>query len=126
MNQLTSTIRRRLPSPFRFFSAESRLSDLGLTLPAVGTPKGSYVQCTKSGNLLFLSGHLPATVDGDLITGKVGKDLTAEEGQKAAERVGLSILATLDNELGDLNKVKRIVKLVGFVNCVDGFEQQPF
>ena len=84
------------------------------------------VKLSQSGNLLFLSGHLPATVDGDLIMGKVGKDLTAEEGQKAAERVGLSILATLDNELGDLNKVKRIVKLVGFVNCVDGFEQQPF
>ena len=61
-----------------------------------------------------------------MITGKVGKDLTPEEGQKAAERVGLSILATLDNEIGDLDKVKRIVKLVGFVNCVDGFEQQPF
>ena len=83
-------------------------------------------QSLQSGNLLFLSGHLPATVEGDLITGKVGKDLTPEEGQKAAERVGLSILATLNNELGDLDKVKRIVKLVGFVNCVDGFEQQPF
>ena len=84
-------------SSIRSFAStrEDTLKAMGLDLPAVGAPKGSYVPCTRSGNLLFLAGHLPATIDGDLITGKVGKDLTAEEAQMAAERVGLSILATL-------------------------------
>ena len=94
---------RTLRTPFagpaiRNLSVASQLEKLGLTLPAVNPPKGSYRLTSKAGNLLFLAGHLPATSDGALICGKVGKDLTVEEAHAAAERVGLSILATLKGE----------------------------
>ncbi len=71
------------------------------------------------------AGHLPQPLTGPLITGKVGTDLTVDEAYKAAQVVGLNICATLKAHLGDLDRVKRVVKLVGFVNCADGFSQQP-
>lgn len=74
---------------------------------------------------LYLAGHLPKGEDDALITGKVGKDLSAAQANKAAERVALSLIATLKHELGDLERVDQIVKLVGFVNCVDSFAEQP-
>jgi len=87
---------------------------------------GNYVQVVRSGNQLFLAGHLPQPAGGGaLVTGKVGKDLTVEQGYEAAKLVALNLIATLKRELGDLDKVERIVKLVGFVNCTDGFAQQP-
>jgi len=98
---------------------------MGLKLPPVGVPKGNYVLTVPHGNLLFTSGHLPQPIDEPLIVGKVGQDLTAEEANAAAQWVGLNILSTLKAELGDLDRVKRVVKLVGFVNCVDGFAAQP-
>jgi enamine deaminase RidA (YjgF/YER057c/UK114 family) len=104
---------------------ERKLQELGYTLPEVAAPKGNYRTCVRSGNYIFTAGHLPQPIGGDLITGKVGKDLTPEEGYEAAHHIALSLMATLKNELGDLDKVKRIVKLVGFVNCVDGFTAQP-
>jgi len=104
---------------------ESRLKELGYTLPEPTAPKGSYQLCVKSGNLLFLAGHLPQPVNGKLVVGKIGDSLTVEEGTQAAEYCGLNILATLKQELGDLDRVKRIVKVVGFVNCDDTFTQQP-
>eukprot|EP00611_Tribonema_gayanum_P031330 TRINITY_DN902_c0_g2_i4.p1 TRINITY_DN902_c0_g2~~TRINITY_DN902_c0_g2_i4.p1 ORF type:complete len:167 (+),score=46.46 TRINITY_DN902_c0_g2_i4:1060-1560(+) len=106
-------------------AVEAKLAELGLTLPPAGTPKGAYVMSVRSGDLLFTAGHIPTRDDGTLITGKVGADLTAEEGAKAAELCALHIMATVKAAVGDLDKVKRIVKLVGFVNCVDGFGGQP-
>ncbi|KAF0698462.1 Aste57867_10922 [Aphanomyces stellatus] len=104
---------------------ENRIKELGYTLPAVATPKGNYRNVVRSGNLLFTAGHLPQPAGGELIKGKVGEDLTAEQGYEAARHVALAVCATLKQELGDLDRVKRIVKVVGFVNCVDGFTAQP-
>lgn len=110
----------------RFIHAEARLAQLGKKLPAPGAPKGSYVTCQYHGaQTLFLAGHLPTNDKGELVKGKVGKDVSVEEANLAAESACLSLLATLKNELGDLDRIKQIVKIVGFVNCVDGFEQQP-
>lgn len=84
------------------------------------------MQVVRSGNLLFTAGHLPQPAGGGpLVTGKVGKDLTVEQGYEAAKLVALNLIATLKQQLGDLDKVERVVKLVGFVNCTDGFTQQP-
>ena len=117
---------RVIIGPARYLHVESRLASLGKTLPPPGAPKGSYVTCQWSDDsLLYLAGHLPMNDKGELIKGKVGKDLTTEEANKAAELVCLNLLATLRKELGDLDKVTQIVKVVGFVNCVDGFDQQP-
>ena len=106
---------------------EAKLAELGYTLPAVNPPKGAYVLAVPAGDgrTLFTAGHLPQPHDGDLVTGKVGADLTREEGQQAAEYAALSLLATLKHELGDLDRITRVVKVVGFVNCVDGFSEQP-
>ena len=117
--------RRALLLARRSVHTEARLAELGYVLPEAGSPKGSYVTVTRTGNLLFTAGHLPQPATGDLITGKVGQDLSVEEGAAAAQHVGLQLLATLKKELGDLDKIKSVVKLVGFVNCTDGFAQQP-
>ncbi|KAJ1455050.1 putative endoribonuclease L-PSP [Pelagophyceae sp. CCMP2097] len=104
---------------------EARIAAAGLTLPPVGAPKGSYALTSRQGNLLYLAGHLPQPADGPLVTGKVGQDLTVEEANAAAQLVALNICATLKAEVGDLDNIVKIHKLVGFVNCVDGFSQQP-
>ena len=111
--------------PLRRLHTETRLASLGHVLPPVGKPKGHYVPAVTSGSLIFTAGHLPQKLDGSLVTGKVGADLTTEEGYDAAKLCALSLLATLKAELGDLDRVARIVKVVGFVNCADGFEAQP-
>ncbi|OQR90355.1 endoribonuclease L-PSP [Achlya hypogyna] len=105
-------------------SIDARLAELGYVLPAVTTPKGNYKLAVRSGNQIFTAGHIPATANGDLVTGKVGLNVTPEQAYEAAHLVALSLLATLKAELGDLNKVKRLVKTMGFVNCVDGFSAQ--
>ena len=105
--------------------AEKKLKELGLTLPASPKPMANYVKAVRSGNLVFLSGHGPSNPDGTNITGKVGKDLTTEQGYNAAKSVGLNLLASLKEEIGDLNKVKRIVKVLGMVNCTENFVDQP-
>lgn len=104
---------------------EKKLKELGLTLPASPKPIANYVKAVRSGNLVFLSGHGPSNPDGTNITGKVGKDLTTEQGYNAAKSVGLNLLASLKEEIGDLNKVKRIVKVLGMVNCTENFVDQP-
>uniref|UniRef100_K3WLZ8 Endoribonuclease L-PSP/chorismate mutase-like domain-containing protein n=1 Tax=Globisporangium ultimum (strain ATCC 200006 / CBS 805.95 / DAOM BR144) TaxID=431595 RepID=K3WLZ8_GLOUD len=109
----------------RHVHIERRLAELGYVLPQVAEPKGNYRTAVRTGNYIFTAGHLPQPTGGDLIVGKIGKDLTPEDGYDAAHHVALSLMATLKHELGDLDKVKRIVKLVGFVNCVDGFTGQP-
>jgi enamine deaminase RidA (YjgF/YER057c/UK114 family) len=88
-------------------------------------PIASYVKAVRAGNLIFLAGHGPTKTDGSNITGKVGKDLTLEQGVEAAKITAVSLLSTLKNEIGDFNKVKRIVKVNGWVNCHSDFTDQP-
>ena len=103
---------------------ETKLKEMGLELPPPGKPVANYVPAVRSGNLVFLSGHGPILKDGSLITGKVGADLTLEEGYQAARQVALVMLATLKEEIGDLDKVQRVVKLLGMVNCTSDFVDQ--
>ena len=104
---------------------ESRLADAGITLPAAPKPAGSYVTAVRVGNLLFTSGHGPTQADGTIVTGKVGVDLDVEAAQGAARLTGLNLLATLRNELGSLDRVTRVVKVLGMVNCPPDFGQHP-
>jgi enamine deaminase RidA (YjgF/YER057c/UK114 family) len=104
---------------------EAKLKQLGLTLPAPGRPVANYVTAVRTGNLVFLAGHGPAQPWGRTATGKVGRDLTTSEGAAAARDVGLNLLASLKAEIGDLRRVKRIVKVLGMVNSAPGFGEQP-
>ncbi len=105
---------------------EQKLKELGLQLPPASKPIANYVKYVRTGNLLFLAGHGPTKADGTNITGKVGKDLTIEQGYEAAKITALSLIATLKDALGgDLSKVKRIVKVNGYVNCLPDFTEQP-
>jgi len=104
---------------------EATIEKFGLVLPEVSAPKGSYKLCTRYGDLLFTAGHLPQPANGALMTGTVGQDLTVEEANKAAELCALSILATVKEEIGDLDNIEQVIKLVGFVNCTSDFTQQP-
>ena len=104
---------------------DSQLQKLGITLPKVQPPIASYVNAVRTGNLVYLSGKGPTNAEGKFMTGKVGVDLTIEEGKIAARNTGLNLLAALKAEIGDLNKVKRIVKVFGMVNCPSDFTQQP-
>lgn len=104
---------------------DKKLKELGVELYAPTKPMANYVKAVRTGNLIFLAGHGPTFADNTNITGKVGKDLTTEEGAKAARQVGIALLSTLKGEIGDLNKVKRIVKVLGMVNCTDTFTDQP-
>lgn len=108
--------------------AERKLEALGLSLPPIPQPVANYVPLVRTGNLLFVSGHGPGIItDGKLsfIQGKLGKDLDVEQGYTAARQVMLNILQSMKQELGDLDKVKRVVKLLGFVNCTPDFPDQP-
>ena len=107
-------------------STEKRIIDLGLILPDSPTPKGVYKPVLIDGKHCYISGQGPYLSDGNLITGKVGKDLDADEGKKAARQVGLTILATLRAELGSLDKIKRVVKILGMVNATPEFEKHPY
>jgi enamine deaminase RidA (YjgF/YER057c/UK114 family) len=101
-----------------------RLHELGIELPAPFPPAGNYLACVIDGGLVYVSGHGP--VAGEvMVRGKVGRDLTLKEGQHAARLTGLSILATLNAELGDLDRIEQIVKVFGMVNCAPGFNQTP-
>lgn len=104
---------------------EKKLKELGIDLPKATTPMGSYVNAVRTGNLLYLAGKGPGLPGHPLPVGKVGRDFTVEEGYEHARSVGISILAALKAELGDLDKVKRVVKVLGMVNAVPEFGQQP-
>ena len=104
---------------------DKKLKEMGIELFPPSKPMGNYVKVVRSGNLLFTAGHGPTKADGSNITGKVGKDLTVEQGTEAARQAGIAILSTLKAELGDLNKVRRIVKVLGMVNCTENFTDQP-
>ena len=105
---------------------ESRLEHLGISLPAEPVPIANYVPGVRTGNLVYLSGLGPASrPDGTTPSGKVGRDLTTEEGYEAARLTGINILARMKGELGDLDRVRRVVKLLGMVNSAPDFNQQP-
>ncbi|HBE71503.1 MAG TPA: hypothetical protein DDW52_25435 [Planctomycetaceae bacterium] len=106
-------------------SAEDRLRNLGIELPPAPKPVGFYKPMVVVGNLAYLSGHGPLHSDGTLTTGRLGDDLDTEAGFQAARQTGLAMLATLQNSLGSLDRVKRVVKLLGLVRCTDDFGDQP-
>jgi len=105
--------------------AEQKLKELGLILPPPPTPVANYVRAVRTGNLLFVSGHGPYN-DGKIkISGKVGRELTVDEGYQVARNVALNCLASIKATIGDLDKVKQFVKLLGMVNCTEDFKDQP-
>ena len=106
-------------------SYEQRIAELKLELPPAPKPLALYKPLVVTGNLAFVSGHGPLRVDKTLITGKVGADLDLEAGKAAARQVGLAILATLRAELGSLDRINRLIKVLGLVNCTDSFKDQP-
>ena len=107
-------------------SHEKKIKELKIELPVAKAPVGSYVATKICGKLLYVSGQISMSSDGELIKGKVGKDLNTEEAYKAAERCGLSIVAQVKKVCeGNLSKVKSCIKLTGFVNSTDDFTEQP-
>jgi len=107
-------------------SAEARIKEIGLALPPPPKPGGNYVPGVRVGNVLYLSGHGPGRVDGvPSARGKVGRDLSIEDGYKVAREVGINLLGTAKALLGSLDKVKRVVKVLGMVNSAEGFGDQP-
>ncbi len=105
---------------------DQRFEELGLNLPPAPTPLGVYKPFLISGNYVFVSGHGTVKEDKSLIIGRIGKDLDIDEGKLAARQVGLAILATLKQNLGSLNKIKRVIKVLGMVNCTPDFEKHPY
>jgi enamine deaminase RidA (YjgF/YER057c/UK114 family) len=106
-------------------NSEAMLREMQLELPPPPKPVGVYKPMVILGNLVYVSGHGPLRPDKSLITGRVGDDLDLEAGKKAARQVGLTILATLRSELGNLDRVKRVIKLLGMVNCTPDFREHP-
>ena len=105
---------------------ENKIKELKINLPEAKAPVGSYVATKIVGNLLYISGQISISENGELIKGKIGKDLSTEEGYKAAERCGLSIISQAKVACGgDLSKIKSCIKLTGFVNSTDNFVEQP-
>ena len=105
---------------------DQRFDALKLTLPPAPKPLGVYKPFLIVDKFVYVSGHGTVKEDGTLIIGRIGKDFTPEEGKLAAQQVGLAILATLKKNLGSLNKIKRVIKVLGMVNCVPEFERHPF
>ena len=104
---------------------EERFAGLQLTLPTAPRPVAVYRPVVVAQGLAYVSGHGPLRTDGSLITGRVGADLNLADGQAAARQAGLAILATLRAQFGSLDRVKRVIKVLGMVNCVPEFEQHP-
>lgn len=104
---------------------ETRIQELHLTLPAAPKPVAKYKTAVLVDNVLYVSGHGPHKAAGGMVAGRVGADLTLAQGIDAARLVGLAILSTVRNTLGSLDKVKRLVKTLGMVNCTPDFKEQP-
>ena len=104
---------------------ENRLKELGITLPSASNPAANYTNCVRTGGLLFVSGKGPLSVDGSPPRGKLGAEFTTEQGYEFARTTGLDILAAVQLELGDLDRVVRVVRLQGFVNATAEFEEHP-
>jgi enamine deaminase RidA (YjgF/YER057c/UK114 family) len=121
----TSPVNEAVQEELYTYNVNERLDELGIKLVDPGTPVANYVHVVRSGNLLFMAGKGPTRADGTRVTGKVGQDLTVEEGYEAARLVAIQQLSVLKQELGDLNKVVRIVKVLGMVNATTDFTNQP-
>jgi enamine deaminase RidA (YjgF/YER057c/UK114 family) len=106
-------------------SPEQNLKSLGIMLPKQSAPIANYVNYVRTGNLIYFSGTGPAIEDQGYVKGKLGKDLTIDQGREAARITGINMIANLKNAIGDLNKVKRIVKVLGMVNSAENFTDQP-
>jgi enamine deaminase RidA (YjgF/YER057c/UK114 family) len=106
-------------------SIEEKLKELGYELPTLPASKGIYKRCLIDGKNLYVSGHISVNTDGSSITGKLGKDLSEEQGKVAARQCGLAILSSLKAELGDLQKIKRVMKVLGMVNATPEYEKHP-
>ena len=104
-------------------SIEEKLKELGYELPTLPASKGIYKRCLIDGKNLYVSGHISVNTDGSSITGKLGKDLSEEQGKVAARQCGLAMLSSLKAELGDLQKIKRVMKVLGMVNATPEFEK---
>jgi enamine deaminase RidA (YjgF/YER057c/UK114 family) len=104
---------------------EEKIKSLGLELPPAPSAAGIYYPVVITGNHLYVSGQGPVQSNGELIKGKVGKDLDLEQGQEAARQVGLTMLSTIKKQIGDLGRIKRLIKTLGMVNCYPDFEQHP-
>ncbi|MGZ3834146.1 MAG: RidA family protein, partial [Mucilaginibacter sp.] len=105
---------------------EQNFAALGLNLPPAPQPLGVYKPCLIDGKYLYVSGHGTVKDDKSLIIGRIGENMDAEEGKLAARQVGLAILSTIKTNLGSLDKVKRVIKVLGMVNCTPDFEKHPF
>lgn len=108
------------------FNADEQFEKLGLTLPPAPAPMGVYKPYLIDGKYLYLSGHGPVQDDKSLMVGRVGDDVDMEQGKLAAKQVGLTMLSTIKSGLGTLNRVKRVIKVLGMVNCTADFEKHPY
>ena len=122
---LRSLSRRFVPGR-RMIHVEKRLEELGITLPKPSSPRANYnIVCHSSGNMMYVSGHLPFKEDGTLMTGRIGENgLDKDYGYEAARNAGLNIISTLKEQLGDLDRVEQIVKIFGIVQSTDDFKEQ--
>ena len=107
-------------------SPEERFASLDLALPPAPKPLGVYKPCLVDGRHLYLSGHGPVQTDGTLIIGRIGRDMDEEQGKAAARQVGLTLLSTIVTQLGSLNRIKRVIKVLGMVNCMENFKRHPY
>jgi enamine deaminase RidA (YjgF/YER057c/UK114 family) len=104
---------------------EAKLKEMKIELPAPSKPIATYSKYVRTGNLIYFAGEGPRRADGSVMTGKLGKDFTVEQGYEAARLTGINLLATLKDAIGDLRKVRKIVKVLGVVNCTEDFGDQP-
>lgn len=107
-------------------NADERFAALGLLLPPAPKPLGVYKPCLQDGKYLYLSGHGPVQNDGTLLVGRIGEAISLEGGKKAAQQVGLTLLATVRANVGSFNRIKRVIKLLGMVNCLPDFVKHPY
>lgn len=107
-------------------TAEENFAELGINLPPAPKPLGVYKPCLVDGKYLYLSGHGTVKEDGSLIIGRIGEDMDIDAGKMAARQVGLAMLATIKANIGSLNKIKRVIKVLGMVNCTPDFERHPY
>lgn len=124
LRNLQGSFVQRLEDGWADMKVEAKIMAMGVELPKSTPAMGNYLRAVRAANLVFLSGHGPLREDGTPITGKVGADLTIEEGYQAARRVAILSLSSLKAEIGDLDKVRRVVKVLGMVNCMPGFVDQ--
>ena len=111
-------------APVDAITPVQRLQAMGIELPEVAPPVANYVRAVTTGNLVFLAGHIPRTADGEVVTGKLGRDLDWEQGYEAAKLSAIAMLASLQAEIGDLDRVRRIVRVTGMVNSDPAFVDQ--